>query len=942
MERRVEELLEEKGGSYVLPFFWQHGENEEKLREYMGVIYDSNIREVCVECRPHPDFCGPKWWQDMDVIMEEARNRGMRVWLLDDAHFPTGYANGGYEEADPSLCKQYLNFVTADVDGPTPQMMFDLQKEMDRLKLPVPGPGPQISKEEAEKLGMHFPKERIFDDDQLKWVIAYKVEENGKLGEAVDITEYVENGVLTWDVPDGMWRIYGGYLTHNGGGESDYMNVISAPSIRVLIDQVYEPHFARYGADFGKTFAGFFSDEPLTGNCKANYDPHSLIGTVRMYLPWDENVEEMLEETLGADYRLQTPVLWNDSEEADVNAKVRFAYMDAVTRLIRKNFSLQIGDWCRAHGVEYIGHLVEDMNCSANLGLSLGNFYRAEAGMDMAGIDVIGGGVMLAGENRVPDGEYYGDGNFFHYYLGKLGSSLAHVDPAKKGRTMCELYGAYGWDFGVRSMKYLTDHMLLRGINHFTPHAFTPKAFPDPDCPPHFYANGENPQYPYFGRLMKYLQRVAHLIDGGRSIPQVGLLHCDEALWTDPSSMRPQLAARKLMENQIDFDILFQDLFVEKKYTLSDALYINGNAYHALVIPRYSYVRRAVADFAKEAKEKNFPVFFIDAKPVGLMDSEEEITEELNGEILSLEALGRTLRDRGIFDIALSKANKKISYYHYKHEKDIYLLSNESTGITYEGEVFLPIEEDAFRYDAEKNLVRPLSYTKEPGGIRVSVTLKPFEPWIIVFGEKVSTCTEVDRIEEIQKTGAIRELKGFEVSICENKEYPAFHDTMEMETLKNLAVKYPDFSGIIRYETVFERASEELPREEKSGENVAAGGKSASLEGREGKEQEAFSEKKNGEAVRSQAKTGCVLHLENAYECVSVWCNDILVGSVYHPEYSFDLSNALKEGENRLRIEVATTLDRKVRTILGEGGFRRCPPAMDPIGIIGKVELYSK
>ena len=32
-------------------------------------------------------------------------------------------------------------------------------------------------------------------------------------------------------------------------------------------------------------------------------------------------------------------------------------------------------------------------------------------------------------------------------------------------------------------------------------------------------------------------------------------------------------------------------------------------------------------------------------------------------------------------------------------------------------------------------------------------------------------------------------------------------------------------------------------------------------------------------------------------------------------------------------------LDRKVRTILGEGGFRRCPPALDPIGIVGPVRL---
>jgi len=118
MLKKVNELLSGNGGSYILPFFWQHGEDEATLREYMQAIYDSNIREVCVESRPHPDFCGPKWWQDIDVIMDEAKKRGMRVWILDDSHFPSGYCNGAYDTCEPELCKQYLKFATAEITGP--------------------------------------------------------------------------------------------------------------------------------------------------------------------------------------------------------------------------------------------------------------------------------------------------------------------------------------------------------------------------------------------------------------------------------------------------------------------------------------------------------------------------------------------------------------------------------------------------------------------------------------------------------------------------------------------------------------------------------------------------------------------------------------------------------------------------------------------------------
>ena len=38
--------------------------------------------------------------------------------------------------------------------------------------------------------------------------------------------------------------------------------MLSRESVHKLIEAVYEPHYAHYAALFGKTIAGFFSDEP--------------------------------------------------------------------------------------------------------------------------------------------------------------------------------------------------------------------------------------------------------------------------------------------------------------------------------------------------------------------------------------------------------------------------------------------------------------------------------------------------------------------------------------------------------------------------------------------------------------------------------------------------------------------------------------------------------
>ncbi|WP_455616396.1 hypothetical protein [Eisenbergiella sp.] len=128
MEKRLQEVLRGEEGNYILPFFWQHGESEEKLREMMGAVQDSGIGAVCVESRPHPDFAGPGWWRDMDVIMDEARKRGMRVWVLDDAHFPSGYCNGRVEE-NSIYAKRYLDHYTVDAVGPQAGTSFLISLE---------------------------------------------------------------------------------------------------------------------------------------------------------------------------------------------------------------------------------------------------------------------------------------------------------------------------------------------------------------------------------------------------------------------------------------------------------------------------------------------------------------------------------------------------------------------------------------------------------------------------------------------------------------------------------------------------------------------------------------------------------------------------------------------------------------------------------------------
>ncbi len=139
--------------NHILPFLWLHGEDEATLRDMLQKIAQSNIGAVCLESRPHPDFAGDKWWQDLDVILDEAQKLGLKIWILDDSHFPTGYANGRVIDAPKELCKQYLASARADVCGPIPGGRLNVANLIAFKPNPFAAAGPFAPK-----------NQRVFDD----------------------------------------------------------------------------------------------------------------------------------------------------------------------------------------------------------------------------------------------------------------------------------------------------------------------------------------------------------------------------------------------------------------------------------------------------------------------------------------------------------------------------------------------------------------------------------------------------------------------------------------------------------------------------------------------------------------------------------------------------------------------------------------------------------
>ena len=873
MNKTIQQVLSGNADHHILPFFWQHGEDEATLRKLMGAIHGAGCGAVCVESRPHPDFCGEKWWKDMDVILDEARHRDMKVWILDDSHFPTGFANDALKGEPDALCRQNIFVKERTLGEKGFKSPLDLKKQ-GFLKQEKPTGGGMIA-----KFMSLMPPARKFKDDSILCVTARQGDQ------VTDLTDKLQGDLLHWEKPEGEWTLSVVVRSRNTGSHRNYINMTEKKSCRLLIDAVYEPHWQHYADDFGKTIAGFFSDEPELGN-GAMYAKDNLLGT-EQDLPWGEAMEREVSAALGEDWKEKLYLLWQDGEGA---AQVRSKYMDVLTKLVRSAFSRPVAQWCRDHGVQYIGHVIEDDGQHCRTGSSLGHYFRGLQYQDMAGIDDIGGQVYPQGEDE-PTVNFMRqprNGEFYHYGLATLARSAAAIEPRKRGNAMCEIFGNYGWSEGVKLEKYLADHFLVRGINYFVPHAFSGKAFPDPDCPPHFYAHGHNPQYRHFGELMKYMDRVATLTSSGTHEVPVAILYHGEAEWADNAAMPFEKPLRALYDHQIDCHTVPADIFAEEEHydvTLGDPLIVGRQKYRAFVVPGCRYLSAPAAAGIAKLMKLGLPVFFVDRRPEAVAETGAALPQILDSApCVPLGKLYEEVSKLALEVPGLSPESDRIRLLHIHGDTELFFVVNEADKV-YEGDLELPAGE-CFLYDPWHDRCHPADL--RDGKLRL--TMEPLKSLFIVFGD----CDAVE--EAISFEGNATELITWQRSLCEGSQYPAFGEKEPVALPDDVAQEKPKFSGIVRYETNFP--------------------------GNAGQE--------------------TLLEISDAEEGVEVFLNGKSLGIQIAPPFRYRLTDAVVDGENKLTIEVATTLERQTFPMLK--GYRRLIAAKPTsgTGLTGTVRLITK
>ena len=709
----------------IFPFLWVKGESHECIEKEMRAIKQLGIDAVCVESRTHPDFCGETWFVDMRFILQTAKNLDMRVWLLDDAHYPTGWANGNIEK-HPEDRAWHLKAEFKDVCG-----------ELNGAKVYLP--------QAEEDIVYH-----IF----LVKRTANKLD----LSEVLDVTKNYANGYVKLPDVVGSYKLIRLSKSREGYERPCYVDMCNPNSVDRLIEAVYEPHYQHFKGEFGKTFVGFFSDEPRFANAAMEgfgitNAYQCTLGIEGMCYPWSDEVDEILalpkEELLS---------LWWDCGEK--TSEIRCNYMAAITDCYGKYFSGRLANWCHEHGVMYAGHIIEDMNAHTHMGCSAGHYFKSQEGADFASIDVVLHQIKaFETQNctRAPICDGYADPQFFIYTLAKLASSCARIDKEKQGRALCEIFGAYGHGESVRTMLFLLNHMLSRGINVFIPHAFSMENN-DTDCPPYFNMNGKNPALPGYGVLFGYMKKMTELLSGGKADIKTAILYHAEAEWSGKPCMHTDVVAKYLTENQIDFDILPVDK-LKDAVVKGDSVCVGNVKYKTILVPYAEYLpeyaKKLLATVEKytlwvDEKVSNIDKFIVQAKTYSLHHSERDLRimayEKENNKFLFL------------FNEGYAPIQNSLSI-----KQGVYEIEN-------------PLTEEKFYYQ----------------GTQLPIDMQSGETWII--REKEGVCEKSVHEKQIQPT--------WEISArAWNEQAFAYVTTSSKESDIHDLASFENFSGEIKYKT---------------------------------------------------------------------------------------------------------------------------------------------
>jgi len=411
---------------------------------------------------------------------------------------------------------------------------------------------------ESRGRGLHIRQEKR----PPKWndtiVAVFKLGENA----FEDVTPGVKAGR---DLPEATYLVAD---VHRAGsspwyGGKFYVDLLYPGVTEKFLAITLDAYKKHVGDQFGKRVPGVFTDEPHIRPAGG--------------LPWTDGLPERFEKRWG--YRLtdHLPSLFRPLGDWK---RVRHNYYQLLLELFIERWGKPYYEYCERHGLEFTGHYWDHEwpNC-----IGVPDNMAMYAWHQRPAIDTL--------MNQYKEETHAQFGNVRAV---KELSSVANQ--LGRPRTLCEAYGAGGWDLRFEDMKRIGDWLFVLGVNTLDEHLsyVTIRGARKRDHPQSF--SYHEPWWEGYHVMASYFARLSAAMSAGQEINPVLVVEPTTTAWMYNSGDKghPELGrlgasffklVADLSKAQIEYDIGCEDIMARHGSVDGNRLVVGQRRYDVVVLP---------------------------------------------------------------------------------------------------------------------------------------------------------------------------------------------------------------------------------------------------------------------------------------------------------------------------------------------------------------------
>lgn len=343
-------------------------------------------------------------------------------------------------------------------------------------------------------------------------------------------------------------------------GDRCYVDLMYPGVTEKFLEITLDAYRREIGSEFGKRVPGVFTDEP---------NIHPAGG-----LPWTDDLPQQFQKRWGYSLIDHLPSLTRPVGDW---RKVRHDYFHVLNALFIERWAKPYHDYCAKHGLEWTGHYWDHEwpECSG-----VPDNMAMYAWHQRPAIDCL--------MNQYQEHTHAQFGNL---RMPKELSSVANQLGLK--RTLCEVYGAGGWDLRFEDMKRIGDWLEVFGVNTLDQHLsyVTIRGARKRDHPQSF--SYHEPWWEAYHVSAEYFARLSAALSQGEQINRVLVIEPTTTAWMyqgDAPKLK-EIGDRffkflmTLEAAQIEYDLGDEDVIARHGSVSGRELRVGQRGYQVVVLP---------------------------------------------------------------------------------------------------------------------------------------------------------------------------------------------------------------------------------------------------------------------------------------------------------------------------------------------------------------------